>query len=188
MFWSATLCASTSPRPSIFSYFSFWFHHPANGDDRHLHAHALMASDISVTWQFLSKRTNVFCYGSPRPYLTSRYIPAQFWHRCTEWSTVWVSKKPLITEEICTGRGLKPGLPNETPALYPLLHKRMLITAYVYIDTRHLSTIRRLRRFRRRRRFRAKRFGGKRRIRSWAAQRAQSRSRDRIRSGESRSS
>jgi hypothetical protein len=31
-------------------------------------------------------------------------------------------KKALITEELWPGRGLNPGLPNETPALCPLLH------------------------------------------------------------------
>jgi hypothetical protein len=44
---SATPCASTPPWPSIFSDYSFWFHHPVNQDDRHLLAHA-MASDFSV--------------------------------------------------------------------------------------------------------------------------------------------
>jgi hypothetical protein len=39
---------------------------------------------------------------------------------------MWVSTKPLITEENWPGRGLNPGLPNDTPALYPLLHKLML--------------------------------------------------------------
>jgi hypothetical protein len=43
-----------------------------------------------------------------------------------EWSTVWVSTKPLITEENWPGQGLNPGLPNDTPALYPLLHELML--------------------------------------------------------------
>jgi hypothetical protein len=37
---------------------SFWVHHPVNGDDRHLLAHA-MAFDFSVTRQLLSKRTIV---------------------------------------------------------------------------------------------------------------------------------
>jgi hypothetical protein len=36
--------------------YSFCIPHPVNRDDQHLLAHAL-ASDISVTWQFLSKRT-----------------------------------------------------------------------------------------------------------------------------------
>jgi hypothetical protein len=62
---------------------------------------------------------------TPRPYPT-RSLPAQLWHRCTEWSTVWVSTKPLITEENWPGWGLNPGLPNDTPALYPLLHELML--------------------------------------------------------------
>jgi hypothetical protein len=42
--------------PSIFSHYTFWIHHPVNQDDRHLLAHA-MASDFTVTWQFISKRT-----------------------------------------------------------------------------------------------------------------------------------
>jgi hypothetical protein len=43
----------------LFSDYSFWVHHPVNRDDRHLLAHA-MASDFSVAWQCLSKRTIVF--------------------------------------------------------------------------------------------------------------------------------
>jgi hypothetical protein len=39
---------------------------------------------------------------------------------------VWVQTKPLITEENWPGQGLNPGLPNDTPALYPLLHELML--------------------------------------------------------------
>jgi hypothetical protein len=60
------------------------------------------------------------------PYLT-RSLPAQFWHWCTEWSNVWVSTKLWIAEEIWPGQGLNPGLPNDTSALYPLLHELMLI-------------------------------------------------------------
>jgi hypothetical protein len=40
--------------------------------------------------------------------------------------TVWVLTKPLISEENWPGRGLNPGLPNDTPALYPLLDELML--------------------------------------------------------------
>jgi hypothetical protein len=43
---------------------------------------------------------------------------------------VWVLTKPLITEENWPGRGLNPGLPNDTPALYPLLHKLMLFCTF----------------------------------------------------------
>jgi hypothetical protein len=68
-------------------------------------------------WFFVTDQT-------PCPYLT-RSLPPQFQHRCTEWSTVWVLTKPLIGEEILPGQGLNPGLPNDTPALYPLLHKLM---------------------------------------------------------------
>jgi hypothetical protein len=39
---------------------------------------------------------------------------------------VWVSIKPLTTEEIWPAQGLILGLPNETSALYPLLHELML--------------------------------------------------------------
>jgi hypothetical protein len=38
------------------SDYSFWVHHLVNWDDRQLLAHA-MASDFSVAWQCLSKRT-----------------------------------------------------------------------------------------------------------------------------------
>jgi hypothetical protein len=62
---------------------------------------------------------------TPCPYPT-RSLPTQFWHRCTEWSTLWVSSKPIITEEIWPGPGLNMGLPNDTLALYPLLHELML--------------------------------------------------------------
>jgi hypothetical protein len=55
-FGSATPCASPPPWPSIFSNYSFWVHHLVNQDDRQLLAHA-MASDFSVAWQCLSKRT-----------------------------------------------------------------------------------------------------------------------------------
>jgi hypothetical protein len=39
-----------------FSNYSFWVHRLVNWDDRQLLAHA-MASDFSVIWQCLSKRT-----------------------------------------------------------------------------------------------------------------------------------
>jgi hypothetical protein len=58
-FWSATLCASPPPRPSILYDYSFWVHHFVNQDDRHLLAHA-MANAFSVTWQYFSQRTIVF--------------------------------------------------------------------------------------------------------------------------------
>jgi hypothetical protein len=34
-------CASPPPGPSIFSDYSFWFHHPVNWDDQHLLANAM---------------------------------------------------------------------------------------------------------------------------------------------------
>jgi hypothetical protein len=74
-------------------------------------------------YQLLSKRTIFFVTDqTPRPYPT-RSFPTQFQHQWPEWSTVWVSTKPLLTEEIWPGRGLNLGLPNEKPALYPLLHE-----------------------------------------------------------------
>jgi hypothetical protein len=62
-FWSATPCASPPPLHSIFSDYSFRVHHLVNQDNRQLLAHA-MASDFSVAWKCLSKRTIGFCYGS----------------------------------------------------------------------------------------------------------------------------
>jgi hypothetical protein len=81
----------------------------------------------------VSQREN-FCFikdQTPCPYLT-RSLPTQFWHWYTEWSTMWVSSKLLITEEIWPGQGLNLGLPNDTPPLYPLLHKLMLYSKLTY--------------------------------------------------------
>jgi hypothetical protein len=74
---SATPCASPPPWPSI------------NQDDRQLLANS-MASDFSVarSWFVITDQT-------PSPYPT-RSLPTQFWHLCTEWSTVLVLSKPLI--------------------------------------------------------------------------------------------
>jgi hypothetical protein len=36
---------------------------------------------------------------------------------------VLCGSQQLVNEEILPGRGLNPGLPNETPALYPLLNE-----------------------------------------------------------------
>jgi hypothetical protein len=52
---SDPLCLSSSSALH-FSDYSFWVHHPVNQDDRQLLANA-MASDFSVAWQCLSKRT-----------------------------------------------------------------------------------------------------------------------------------
>jgi hypothetical protein len=38
---------------------------------------------------------------------------------------VWISPKPLITEEIWPDQGMNLGLPNDTWALYPLLRELM---------------------------------------------------------------
>jgi hypothetical protein len=82
------------PWPSIFSDYSFWVHHLVNLDDQHLLALA-MASDFSVAWQCLSKRTIVFfvtdqtprrnstsfiCYCSPRPVINARAMNCQAHH------------------------------------------------------------------------------------------------------------
>jgi Fe-S-cluster containining protein len=69
---STTPCASPPPWPSIFSDYSFWIHNLANWDDRHLLAHA-MASDFSVPWQCLLKRTIGFFVTdqTPCPFLVS---------------------------------------------------------------------------------------------------------------------
>jgi hypothetical protein len=64
---------------------------------------------------------------TPYPYPT-RSLPAQFWYQCTEWSTVWVLSKPLITIENWPGWGLNLDLPYDTLVLYPLLHELMLIS------------------------------------------------------------
>jgi hypothetical protein len=53
---SATPCASPPPWPPHFYDHSFWVHHLVNWDDHQLLAHA-MASDFSIAWQCLSKRT-----------------------------------------------------------------------------------------------------------------------------------
>jgi hypothetical protein len=77
---SATPCASPPPWPSMFSDYSFWVHHLVNRDDRQLLARA-MASDFSVAWQCLSKRTFIFFVmdQTPRPHcpissLTCMYL------------------------------------------------------------------------------------------------------------------
>jgi hypothetical protein len=60
---SDPLCLFSSLALHFFRLF-FLVHHLVNWDDQHLLAHA-MASDFSVAWQCLSKRTIVFfCYGS----------------------------------------------------------------------------------------------------------------------------
>jgi hypothetical protein len=59
---SNPLCLYASSALIFFKLF-FRVHHLVNRDDRHLLAHAL-ASDFSVAWQCLSKRTIFFCYGS----------------------------------------------------------------------------------------------------------------------------
>jgi hypothetical protein len=59
--------------PPFFSDYSFWVHHLVNPDDWHLLAHA-KASDFSVAWQCLSKRTMFFCYGSNSTPLKKVYL------------------------------------------------------------------------------------------------------------------
>jgi hypothetical protein len=95
-----------------------------------------MAYDYSVAWQFLSKRTNVFFLQIKLHALIRLGVslPSFDTGAHMEWSTVWVSTKPLITEENWPGQGLNPGLPNDTPALYPLLHELML-TYYTFLES-----------------------------------------------------
>jgi hypothetical protein len=54
--------------PLFFSHYLYQVHHLVNQDDQHLLAHA-MASDFSVAWQCLSKRTVGFLVTdqTPRP-------------------------------------------------------------------------------------------------------------------------
>jgi hypothetical protein len=61
--------------PPLFPIILFLVQHPVNQDDRHLLAHA-MASDLSVAWQFLSKRTIGFFVKdqTPRPLIFIIYL------------------------------------------------------------------------------------------------------------------
>jgi hypothetical protein len=78
--------------PCFFLFFSFRVHHLVNRDDRHLLAHA-MASDFSVTWQCLSKRTIGFSLRknstpfsdkeSPRPVRSAPCLQSE--SRCIPW-------------------------------------------------------------------------------------------------------
>jgi hypothetical protein len=83
--------------------------------------HMQIASDFSVTWQFLSKRKIVFLLRIKLHALIRLGVSPPR-------STVWVSTKPVITEKILPGQGLNPGLPNDTTVRYPLLHELMLNT------------------------------------------------------------
>jgi hypothetical protein len=61
---SATPCASPPLfRPSLFPIIILFVHHPANRDDRHLFALA-MVSGFSAAWQFSQRERLFFCYGS----------------------------------------------------------------------------------------------------------------------------
>jgi hypothetical protein len=67
---------------------------------------------LSLMAVFSKGTIDFFCYGScprdrPCPYLI-RSLTATFWHLCMEWNNVWVSTKPLISEEIWPGWGLNP--------------------------------------------------------------------------------
>ena len=70
--------------------------------------------------------TDIIHYGSltPRPYPT-RSLPARLWPR---WNGV-CSGPQIQPEKFWLNRDLNPGLPNEKPALYPLLHELMLKVA-----------------------------------------------------------
>jgi hypothetical protein len=96
-----------------------------------------MAPDFSVTWQCLSKRTIGFFVTDQtlRPYPTRSLPPSLDTGAQT---TVWVLSKPLITEDIWPGQGLNPGLPNDTLALYPLLHEFMLNMLFFKATNLHI--------------------------------------------------
>jgi hypothetical protein len=88
-----------------------WPAFPCTCNGLWLHSRMPVFSKRSIVRFFVTDQT-------PRPYPT-RSLPAQFWHRCTERRNKGVSTKPLITKENWPGRGLNPGLPNDTPALAP---------------------------------------------------------------------
>jgi hypothetical protein len=111
--------------PPFFSDYSFWVHHLVNWDDQHLLANA-MASDFSVAWQCLSKRTIGFSLWIKLHALIRLGVsPPSFDTGARNGVLCGSRLKPLITGENWPGRCLNPGLPNDTPALYPLLHELM---------------------------------------------------------------
>jgi hypothetical protein len=59
LFWPTNPCASSPPRPSMFSLILF-FSPTLNRDDRHLLAHAM----ASVTWQFSQREQLFFRYAT----------------------------------------------------------------------------------------------------------------------------
>jgi hypothetical protein len=62
----------------------------------------------------VSQREQLFFFvtdQTPLPY-TTRSLPAQSWHRCMEWSTVWVLSKPLITGRKLAWLRFEPGSPK----------------------------------------------------------------------------
>jgi hypothetical protein len=86
-----------------------------------------MASDFTLARQYFQKEQCFFFITdqTPCPYPT-KSLPTQFWHWCKEWSYVLLLPKPLTAKEILLCRDLKPGLPKDTPALYPLIHELLL--------------------------------------------------------------
>jgi hypothetical protein len=113
---SATLWDSPPPRPCIFWIILFWSTTMLTG---------MTGISLHMQWPLTSQTHGNF---SQREQLA---------FHCRSNST------PLsfITEEIWPGRGLNPGLPNDSPGFYPLLHKLMLICQYfvyqhlIYIPT-----------------------------------------------------
>jgi hypothetical protein len=101
-------------------------HHLVNWDDWHLLAHA-MASDFSAAWQCLSKRTFFLLRIKLHALIRLGVSPPSFDTGARN-AVLCGSQlcKPLISEENWPGQGLNPGLPNDTPALYPLLYELML--------------------------------------------------------------
>jgi hypothetical protein len=73
-----------------------------------------------------SKQTIVFFITDQTscPYLT-RSLPPSF-DTGPQNGVLCGSQQRQINEELWPGQGLNPGLPNDTPALYPQLHELML--------------------------------------------------------------
>jgi hypothetical protein len=112
---SDPLCLSSSSALHFFRLFFFGsitLFTRMTGNSLHMQWPLTSQSHGSVS----QREQLVFCYGSnstplsdkesPRPALT----PVHGMEYCENWP----------------GRGLNPGLPNDTPVLYPLLHKLML--------------------------------------------------------------
>jgi hypothetical protein len=77
--------------PPFFPIILFGVHHLVNQDDRHFHAHA-MASDYSVAWQFLSKRTIGFSLRIKLPSWKDCLVCKQNWCSTYLWQQTRISK------------------------------------------------------------------------------------------------